>query len=184
MPNLTPPVSQFTLKKVALLKRLGIYNTPTFIPVFFQSRSGSTVLGETISTHSHCLCLNEAFINYIGKQLPFTYTDFLKPPTEQYLYRHALKGKYLTHTFLQFNVWYYSIFNKSTTANEEIFSFIAQHFPGMVFVYRRNQLKRIVSNLRAKEIDFWHAKSNAPKQIGSNLWRFNLSSRGLIRIHS
>ncbi len=158
MSNSTTPVSWFTLKKAALLKRLGIFNTPTFIPVYFQARSGSTVLGETLSTHSHCMSLNEAFINYRGKELPFTYKHFLQPPTEQHLYRHALRGKYLTHTFLQFNEWYYSIFNKSKYDQDEVFTFIGQHFPGMVFMYRRNQLKRIVSFLRAKENQIWHGK--------------------------
>lgn len=160
MINSTPRISWVTLKKAALLKRFGIYNTPSFIPVFFQARSGSTVLGETLSTHTHCLSLNEAFINYRGKELPFTYRYFLQPPTEQYLYRHALKGKYLTHTFLEFNEWYYPIFNKTREDQDEVFTFIGQHFPGMVFLYRRNQLKRIVSFLRAKENEIWHNKAH------------------------
>lgn len=160
--NATPPISRFTLKKAALLKRIGIYNTPVFIPVFFQARSGSTVLGETLSTHAHCQSLNEAFVNYLNKQLPLDYTHFLKPPTEQYVYRHALKGKYLTHTFLQFNEWYYPIYNKTALEYDAIYNFIGQHFPGMVFIYRRNQLKRIVSNLRSKQHGFWHEKNNKP----------------------
>ena len=169
--NATPPVSRFTLKKAALLKRIGIFNTPVFIPVFFQARSGSTVLGETLSTHAHCLSLNEAFINYRGKELPFDYKHFLKPPTEQHFYRHALIGKYLTHTFLQFNEWYFPIYNKEYRDHDVVFSFIAQHFPGMVFISRRNQLKRIVSFLRSKANSFWHETPNATdSKIHSQLY--------------
>lgn len=149
------PVSWFTLKKVSLLKRMGIYPTPQYIPVFFQHRSGSTVHGATLDTHPHCVSLNEAFEFYNGKHLELTYENFLKPIHEHRLYKRASKGKYLTHCFMQFNQHYFPIFNVPHDI-DTMFSFVGKQFGSMVYIHRRNTLKKLVSTLRASQHQVWH----------------------------
>ena len=61
-------VSTFQLKLNAALSKMGYSREPEFIPVFFFARSGSTVHGATLNTHSNCVSQNEAFENYTDEE--------------------------------------------------------------------------------------------------------------------
>lgn len=175
------PVSWLAHKQVALLKRLGVYPTPVFIPVYYQTRSGSTVHGATLDTHTHCLSINEAFIDYVNKEIEFTYNDFLKPIKENSLYRRAQKGKYLTHCFMQFSSGNFKTFKKEDQY-DDVFSFVAENFPGMVFIHRNNILKKYVSAQRGIIHQLWHESSSiqdSRKNVGVYLDVNNVNGKNI-----
>ncbi len=183
-------LSPFQIKLHSAKRKLGFECPPEFIPVFFFARSGSTVHGATLNTHSNCLSLNEAFEHYTDRdgatytksmfrkkideifkhyenqRLPLTRNSFLSLAKQHRDYYRANKGKYITHCFLQFNHFYFPIFQDKLDFHA-FFSFIGNNFPGMVFITRKNGLQRLVSTLRAQNFNIWHSNtlpSNNEKQ--------------------
>jgi hypothetical protein len=173
-------ISPFQIKMHSALKRLGYHKEPQFIPVFFFARSGSTVHGATLNSHSNCVSLNEAFENhtdsqgalylksmfrqkpeaifshYAHQRVPLDRQHFLTDIKNHPAYLRAQKGKHLTHCFFQFNHFYFPIFI-DTLDFETMFSFIGANFPGMVFINRKNSLLKLVSTLRAQRLNVWHS---------------------------
>lgn len=175
-------VSVFQIKLNSILRKLGYSSDPEFIPVFFFARSGSTVHGATLNTHSNCVSLNEAFENYTDAQgvpylklkltggvgayfdhfennrLPLTRENFISIVKQHRDYCRANKGKYLTHCFIQFNQFYFPIFQDKLDF-DAFFSFIGREFPGMILISRKNVLLRTVSIIRAKKNKIWHSNT-------------------------
>ncbi|MBU3675997.1 MAG: hypothetical protein FGM54_02300 [Chitinophagaceae bacterium] len=175
-------LSPFQIKLHSAKRKLGFECPPEFIPVFFFARSGSTVHGATLNTHSNCLSLNEAFEHYTDRAgNPYTanmlkksldeilahYENQHLPLTRRHLiglvkqhreYQRAQRGKLLTHCFFQFNHFYFPIFQDNINF-DAFFDFIGHEFPGMVFITRKNSLLRLVSGLRARELNIWHSHS-------------------------
>jgi hypothetical protein len=175
-------VSAFQIKLNSILRKLGHSRDPEFIPVFFFARSGSTVHGATLNTHTNCVSLNEAFEHYTdaegvpylkinqpkkveayfehfkNNRLPLTREHFLSIVKQHRDYIRAKKGKYLTHCFIQFNEFYFPIFQDKLDF-DAFFSFIGREFPGMIFISRKNSLAQSVSVKRAREFEIWHSST-------------------------
>lgn len=173
-------VSAFQIKLNSILRKIGYSRDPVFVPVFFFARSGSTVHGATLNTHSNCVSLNEAFEHYTdaegvsylkinkprkaeayfahfkNKRLPLTRDHFLSIVKHHREYCRANKGKYLTHCFIQFNEFYFPIFQDKLDF-DAFFSFIGREFPAMIIISRKNCLLRLVSIKRAQEHNIWHS---------------------------
>ncbi len=179
---MTNKVTAFQIKLNSLLRKIGYTRDPEFIPVFFFARSGSTVHGATLNTHSNCVSLNEAFETYTDKdgvpylkinkprtldvyfshfenhRIALNRDNFLSLIKQHPLYQRANKGKYLTHCFVQFNEFYFPIFQDKLDF-DAFFSFIGREFPGMIFISRKNSLAQSVSVKRAREFDIWHSST-------------------------
>lgn len=175
-------IKPIQIKINSALKQLGYQREPLFIPVFFFARSGSTVHGATLNSHSNCVSLSEAFeyhtdsdgalylksmlpqspefvfSHYAQQRLPLDRHHFLMDIKKHPAYLRAQKGKYLTHCFFQFNHFYFPIFIDSLDF-ETMFSFIGANFPGMVFINRKNSLLKLVSTLRAQKLNIWHSNT-------------------------
>lgn len=175
-------VSAFQIKLNSALQKLGFQREPKFIPVFFFARSGSTVHSATLNEHPHCVSLNEAFeyyadengipylkgmskkklpeivAHYEHRRLALTRENFLSIIKQHPKYQRAQKGKYLTHCFLQFNHFYFPIFQRELDI-DAFFSFVGKEFPGMVFIRRKNSLLKLISILRAQKLNVWHSHS-------------------------
>ena len=173
-------VSAFQIKLNSALKKLGYHREPEFIPVYFFARSGSTVHGATLNLHPHCVSLNEALEHYTDAEgtpyltgmskkksheilahyehsrLALTRNNFLSIIKQHPTYQRAQKGKYLTHCFIQFNHFYFPIFQRQIDI-DAFFSFIGKEFPGMVFIRRKNTLLKLISILRAQKLNVWHS---------------------------
>jgi hypothetical protein len=96
------------------------------------------------------------FSHYAHQRVPLDRQHFLADIKKHPAYLRAQKGKHLTHCFFQFNHFYFPIFI-DTLDFDTMFSFIGANFPGMVFINRKNLLRKFVSTLRAQQLNVWHS---------------------------